>query len=167
VKRKIKQLNAQKLHDLTMAYVARFATSTGKLQRYLEQKIRTSEWTGDEPPRIDALIEKCCALGLIDDKDFAERKTQSLARRGYGPARVRSTLRYSGINENLSEETLSNFTNDPDAMEQAALVYAKKRKFGPFAMHLPSPMERQKQTAAMLRAGHTFEIVRKILALRE
>jgi hypothetical protein len=45
----------------------------------------------------------------------------------------------------------------------AAMRFAEKRRLGPFASGAPDRDARRKAAAAMLRAGHGFDIVRRIL----
>jgi regulatory protein len=48
----------------------------------------------------------------------------------------------------------------------AALRFARRRRVGPFAESAPrDPREKEKALAAMIRAGHGFELSRAILAL--
>jgi regulatory protein len=47
------------------------------------------------------------------------------------------------------------------------LRFAEKRRLGPFSAHGANhPHEREKALAAMLRAGHGFDLSRAILAIR-
>ena len=43
------------------------------------------------------------------------------------------------------------------------MVMARKRGFGPFALKRPDPARREKQLAAMLRAGHLLDTARHLL----
>ena len=52
----------------------------------------------------------------------------------------------------------------PPAELRAALALAKKRRFGPFGNELPDRTVREKQLAAMLRAGHPLDLARALLA---
>jgi regulatory protein len=48
----------------------------------------------------------------------------------------------------------------------AALRFARRRRVGPFAESAPrDPREKEKALAAMIRAGHGFDLSRAILAL--
>ena len=40
---------------------------------------------------------------------------------------------------------------------------ARKRRFGPFGAGTPDPRLREKQIAAMLRAGHSLDIARQMV----
>lgn len=46
----------------------------------------------------------------------------------------------------------------------AALAFARRRRIGPFAAEPLDPDARRRALAAMLRAGHSLELARKIIA---
>src|SRR5690606_17447301 len=86
-------------------------------------------------------------------------KTGSLLRRGYGTRRVRQALTEAGVGETLRDETTP---GEGDARE-AALTYARRRRFGPFGAAAPDAALREKQLAAMVRAGHGFDAARALV----
>ena len=164
----VKPLNPLRLEELALAYVARFATSAGKLAQYLKRKLRERGWEAESvsgtEPDIPALIERLVAAGYIDDAGFAQGRASGLRRRGYGDRRVEQTLRGAGI----AEEVRASVQGDEAASRRAALVLARKRGFGPFGAERPDPCPidpktRQKQFAAMLRAGHPLDSVRNLI----
>jgi regulatory protein len=157
-----RQLDAAKLESLALFYVARFATTQVKLTRYLERKLREAEWGDENAPNIIALVARMTGLGFVDDASYADAKAGSLTRRGYGARRVSDALRHAGVGE---ADTAAVLTRTREAAHDAALIFARKRRFGPFATTPPSPEARQKQIAAFCRAGHDFEIACNILDL--
>ena len=158
-KRAPKPLNPALFEEIALAYVARFSTSAGKLERYLRRKLRERGWEDASKPPFDALIGRYVELGYVDDEGFARDKAGSLLRRGYGGRRVGQALREAGIAEELRER----MRPDEAAARRAALTLARKRRFGPFgAAPLDKPL-REKQIAAMLRAGHTLDNAREIV----
>ncbi|MFX8715885.1 hypothetical protein ABTM38_19645, partial [Acinetobacter baumannii] len=61
-------LDPARLDELALDYVARFATSTGKLAAYLRRKLRERGWAEDiAPPDLSALIGRFVERGFIDD----------------------------------------------------------------------------------------------------
>ncbi|MCJ2178804.1 regulatory protein RecX [Novosphingobium album (ex Hu et al. 2023)] len=160
VKRRNPQpLNGQRLEELALAYVARFATTQARLHGYLQRKIRERGWDGEGQPPVEALVSRYAELGYVDDAAWARMKAGSLLRRGYGVRRVGEALGQAGIEEGLRAETR------PGERDQrrAALVLARRRRFGPFAIESPDRAAREKQLAAMLRAGHSLDIARRIV----
>lgn len=155
-------LDAARLNELMLAYVARFATSRAKLKAYLTRKLRERGWAGPGDPPTDELVARAARAGFVDDAAFALGKARSLTQRGYGSRRVRQALRAAGIAEEDSAAARDHA--DEDAVD-AALRFARRRRFGPFAPALPDPLQREKQLAAMIRAGHALRLSKAILNL--
>ena len=158
-KRPPRPLDETRLKDLALGYVARFATSAGKLEAYLRRKLRERGWDGEGEPDVAALVARYVALGYIDDAAYARARSNDLLRRGYGPGRVGQALYQAGIDERTREDVGASAA---DARE-AALHMARKRRFGPFALEPADPARREKQLAAMIRAGHGFAEARAVL----
>ncbi len=153
-----KPLTADSLNWFALRYVERYATTREKLRRYLADKLRERGWAGEGQAPIDATVERFAELGYVDDRSFGESKARSLGRRGYGARRIDQTLTAAGIEPELREE----IRDEVDECE-AALAYARRKRIGPFAAEKPTPDARQKQFAAMVRAGHGFDQVKAIL----
>ena len=160
-------LDAQRLEELALAYVARFATSAGRLAAYCRRKLRERGHAGSDegaaPPDIEALVERFVAKRYVDDASYARVKTGGLLRRGYGARRVDQALRADAIAEPLREAVAP---GEADRREAAA-AYARRRRLGPFArdrLTSPDPRAREKQLAALLRAGHDSGHARRVLA---
>ncbi len=155
-------LSKQKLDELALTYVARYATTEVKLKRYLSRKIKERGMVDGVWIDLDDITQKLTQLGFVNDEHYAQMKTDSLLRRGYGKQRVVGALRQAGI----AESTVENLTNieDQSAMN-AAMAFAKRRRFGPFYKGLITREIEQKQIAAFLRAGHDYATVKYILKL--
>ena len=160
-----KPIDAARLDEMALAYVARFATSAGKLADYLKRKLRERGWEGEEAPDIAALVERFVQVGYVDDANYARSKAQGLLRRGYGARRIDQALGAAGIAEPLREESRGNEVE----RRRAAIVMARKRRFGPFGAGDRTGGDkegrtlREKQVAAMLRAGHPLDHVRQVV----
>lgn len=155
-------LDEERLNELMLAYVARFATSRAKLKAYLARKVRERGWAGNGEPPVEALAAKAVRAGFVDDAAFALGKARSLTARGYGVRRVALALHAAGIGE--QDRGAARDLAHQEAVE-AALRFAKRRRFGPFAARAADPAEREKQLAAMIRAGHDFTLSKGILTL--
>ena len=154
-----KPIDAARLEELALAYVARFATSAVKLERYLKRKLRERGWDGEREPDTGAMVARYVELGYVDDAAFARARGGSLLRRGYGPRRVREALGEAGIDEAIREEVRP----DEGTERRAALAMARKRGFGPFGRDTIDRERRRKQIAAMLRAGHPLDSAREMV----
>ena len=83
-RRRAKPLDRTRLEELAVAYVARFATSAGKLRTYLQRKLRERGFTEDEEPDLDRLIATFVERGYVDDEAYGRAKAGDLVARGYG-----------------------------------------------------------------------------------
>lgn len=159
VRRQPRPLDAARLQELALAYVARFATSAAKLERYLRRKLHERGWEGEGEPDLGLLVARYVELGYVDDAAYARAKSGSLLRRGYGPRRVAQALGEAGIGEDAREAARVG----TGAARRAALALARKRGFGPFGAEKPDRERREKQIAAMLRAGHPLDSAREMV----
>ena len=155
-------LNESALRELAIAYVGRFATSRAKLRAYLFRKIRERGWDGNREPDPAALADRLAEQGYVDDAGYAESKARSLTARGYGKRRVAEALRGAGINEEDGEKARRHSEEEAVA---SVLRFAERRRLGPFAAAAADPRSREKAIAAMVRAGHRFDLARTIAAM--
>lgn len=170
-----KPLDSQRLGEIALHYVARYATSSGKLAAYLARKIRERGWddTADPAAAVEAHVTRMLELRYIDDEGFAEQRAGSLTRRGYGARRVADQLRADGSPEPVRKEAVRVIA-EPDQALAAALTLARRRRVGPYAVDGRVPVDetpdaRRKAYArdlgAFLRAGHSSEVARRVLAM--
>lgn len=158
-RRNPRPLTSARLEELALAYVARFATTQAKLRAYLQRKLRERGWEDEGTPPIDDLVSRYAELGYIDDEAWARMKAGSLMRRGYGRRRVAEALGHAGIEEDVREDLRASEGDQ----RRAALIMARRRRFGPFAVQPVDRPAREKHLAAMLRAGHPLDIARRIV----
>ena len=149
------------LERMALRYVERYATSRGKLARYLLRKLHERGWEGESEPPVTSIVDRMAALGYVDDAAFAAARATTLGRRGLGERRIRADLRAAGIADDDSAEAQ---TIARDQALAAALRYAQRRRIGPFAVASPDRAGREKALAAMLRAGHPLDLACRIAA---
>lgn len=155
-------LDQPALERLALRYVERFATSRAKLVDYLRRKLR--ERGGADPhPDPDAVADQMVRLGYVDDRAFADARSTALSRRGMGGRRIDQALRQAGIADDLRTEMIQPFVEDA---QESALVYARKRRFGPFSPSPADPDRQRRQIAAMVRAGHEPRLAAQIVRAR-
>jgi regulatory protein len=155
-------LTPGKLEELVLNYVGRFATSRSKLVGYLHRKLRERGWEGDHEPPVEELADRMVRLGYVDDRAFALSKARSLTGRGYGERRVRQALMIAGIDEFQGADARQLAEGEAVA---AALRFASRRSIGPYRASSPTPQERERAIAAMVRAGHRFALAKAITDL--
>lgn len=155
-------LDSTALEELALVYVARFASSAAGVAAYLRRKLRERGWIGEGDPgaAAEALAERLVALGYVDDAAFARNRSAGLLRRGYGARRIEQALRGAGIGGDEREAVRAS----PGEARAAALRLAQKRGFGPFGPGgIPDRAARDRQIAAMLRAGHPLDSARTLI----
>lgn len=156
-------LDPATIRALALRYVGRFATTETRLRQYLERKLRERGWAeSTPPPDLEQLVTEFARLGYVDDEAFAANRVTSLLRRGYGEKRLNSALRQAGIAAGKAARAAQ---LDRDSAHDAAMAFARRRRLGPFGPAFPDAKARTRAVAAFLRAGHSFEIVREILAI--
>ncbi len=179
-KPKPKPLNPEKLRDLALYYVGRFANTQAGVRTYLQRKVRERGWeeementasTADSA--IDMLIVRLVELRYIDDAAFATAKADGLMRRGYGGRRVESMLYQSKIAE---DDAMQARDIAQSQRWTAAVRFAQKKRLGPFAAEddarpdiapdfAKARADQQKALAAFLRAGHGFADAQRLLLM--
>jgi regulatory protein len=123
--------------------------------------LRERGWSGESEPPLDAIVARFADLGYVDDCALAEARGRALALRGYGVRRLGVALGVLGIAEEDGREA----RRQAEAIAwDTALSFARRRRFGPFAEQPPDRKAKRRAFAAMMRAGHTVDLVRRILA---
>lgn len=168
--REPKPIDAAQLQELAVGYAARYATTAAKLRRYLQRKLGERVWTPAQPADIAALVDRITTLGYVDDRAYATSKLRDLTARGFGLGRVKGALAAAGVARDDVSAVLAPEDGDaPDNPLVPAIELARRRRFGPFAREgTPGdPARRNRELAAMARAGHGFDVARKVLGARD
>jgi regulatory protein len=152
-------LGGAQLEELGLGYAARFATSAAKLESYLKRKLRERGWGGEGEPPVAQIVARLVGAGYVDDAVYARSKASGLLRRGYGARRIDQALNAAGIDASLRKHVCG----QAGEHRAAALAMARKRRFGPFHPELPDRALRERQIAALLRAGHPLDSARRIV----
>jgi regulatory protein len=153
-------LDAEGLERLALFYAGRYATTRARLEAYLGRKVKERGWGGPGEPPLARIAGRFAELGYVNDGAFAAARASSLSRRGYGERRVADALRAAGV---AGEEAESALAAARDEAWAAALRFAERKRLGPYAATAPDREARHKAAAAMLRAGHPLDLVRRVL----
>ncbi|MDE2620878.1 MAG: RecX family transcriptional regulator [Sphingomonadales bacterium] len=156
--RTARPLDAARLDELALAYVARFAVSAAKLETYLKRKLGERGWAGETPPPVAEIVARFVGAGYVDDAAYARMKAGSLRRRGLGERRIGAALSAAGIDGDLREQVRGR----EGEQRAAALAFARRKRLGPFGPAVDRA-GREKQLAAMLRAGHRMDHARALV----
>ncbi|MHA7772834.1 regulatory protein RecX [Roseibium sp. M-1] len=163
-KPRYKPPTAERLTRSALHYLERYATSSANLRKVLERKVLKACTSldldpGDYSGLIDSVVETVVRNGLVDDRAYAETKLAGLRRRGGSARKIEAKLAAKGVDRNTIERVLQ---DDEASDEDAARIFARRRKLGPFRQKDRNE-RRDKDLAAMCRAGFSFEIARKII----
>lgn len=159
-----KPLDAAALEQMALRYVERFATTRGRLTDYLMRKIRERGWDGGAGaalPEPGELAQRMADLGYVDDRAFAEQRAAAMQRRGLGARRVAEAFREAGIDDGDAESVAPAIA---DRAVESALAYARRKRIGPYGTGDGDRKLHEKHLSAMLRAGHRFDLARKIVS---
>ncbi|MFC6656452.1 regulatory protein RecX [Roseibium salinum] len=109
---------------------------------------------------IDAVLEKCSKAGFLDDQAYAETKTRSLRRRGGSQRKIEAQLTAKGVDRAIIESALR---QDEQTDLSAAHIFARRRRLGPYRSADDRHERRDKDLAAMCRAGFSYEVARQVI----
>lgn len=152
------------LQRAALAYLERYSSSAENLRRVLRRKVdKRCRLRGEDPAEfyemIDEVVAKSLRTGLIDDTRYAEARVATLRRRGGSARAIQAKLSAKGIDRTTIATVLEGEEGDE---EQAAHAFARRRKLGPFRPGERTPY-RDKDLAAMARAGFRFDVARSVI----
>lgn len=160
------------LERAALHYLERYASSVEGLRRVLMRRVDKAarEDRGDPAEAsswVEEILARFAAAGLVDDRSFAEGRAASLRRRGESARRIALKLREKGIDGDLIETVLEEEDGpDGDAAEFAAACrFARRRRLGPLRDPLERPDRRDRDMAALARAGFSLDVARRVLDL--
>ncbi|PVB62775.1 RecX family transcriptional regulator [Labrenzia sp. 011] len=144
-------------------YLERYASSAANLRKVLERKVLKACMAHERDPGefsalIDAVVEKCCQSGLVNDLAYAETKTAGLRRRGGSRRKIEAKLSAKGVDRDIIRTVLNNDGQDDLS---AAFIFARRRRLGPF--RTDDKDRRDKDMAALCRAGFSYDVARRVI----
>ena len=165
-----KRVSASYLENSALRYLERFASSTANLRRVLMRKVTASaQEHGTDPAEgaafIETLIERYVRAGILNDDTYARMRAETLHRRGASSRAIREKLAVKGIARDDTDRVLSELAEDVEADLDvtAALALARRRKLGPYRLPEQRGAFRDKDLAALGRAGFSYAIARQVV----
>ena len=107
---------------------------------------------------IEPVVEELLATNKLNDERYGQNMVAYRARRGHGPARIRSQLQKSGISRTSIDEAVKG-DDAPDFLALARSVRA--RKFG--SEIPPDRKERARQARFLQYRGFSTDHIRAVL----
>ena len=171
-----KKITAKYLHNAGLAYLQRFPASSMHFRTIMMRKINKScrhhtEQNIDEcAALLDDLIVKFCDLDLLNDEGYLQGMIRSLRKRGLSSKQIAQKLQQKGYERGAIESAVTahdkeEFENADDGDFYAALVFARRKKLGPF--DVLNKRDPQKSLASMARAGYSYSISKRVLEMSE
>lgn len=141
-----------------MAHLARFAATEAGLTRVLLRKV--DRWQAAALPApeavaaarasIAAIVRDLAAAGAVSDTSFAESRARALIRAGRSRRAVGAHLAARGVKREIAALSLP---EDSGAELAAALIHARKRRFGPWRTKDATPEAIRRELGSLARAG--------------
>ena len=164
-----RRITKDRLRNIALYHLERFATNAENLRRVLYRRTlkaaRHHDTNLEEAKTwINEVVGALVRSGAINDQEYANAKTLTLIRRGQSPRKIQAYLSSKGLDNDTIKRALdiaSESIVDPDM--EAAHAYALRRKFGPYRTTTPSSEQKQKELAALGRAGFRYDVARRIV----
>ena len=148
---------ARYLFNASLAYLARRSASSARMTRLLKMKLARRAPEADAG-LIPPVIARLAALGLINDRAYANMKAHSLRRCGGSTSIIKARLRRDGLDTEIILAALKETAEDTEA----AIIRARRKRLGAYASP-PRPANDRRDLAAMMRAGFSYDTARNAL----
>lgn len=164
-----RRISASSLENIALHYLERFASSAENLRRVLMRRVdRAAQFHGDDPAvgadLVTALIERYRQSGLLDDGQYAELKSRSLHRRGTSSRAIRQTLAVKGVESEAIDQALAGLAEEEGETDLAAARnYVRRRRLGHWRLPELRADHRDRDMAALGRAGFSWQVARAAL----
>jgi len=161
VARRRKPLDQKSLQAAALRYLSQRGASRAQLARVLRRKVdRDARRREESPPPeadewIDEVLTKMEGWGYLDDAKYAEDKAKAMRRRGASRRKIQAKLAEKGIDRDVANAALEDHGRETERAAADKLV--KRRKFG------RDPERRQKELAALARAGFSYDVAKAAL----
>lgn len=167
-----KKITEKYLYNSGLAYLQRFPASTPHFKRIMGRKIdKSCNYHKDQSKEdclslLDKTIETFERQGLLNDNAYLSGMINSLRRRGLSTQAILSKLGTKGMAQERIREALQAHDGDAAGVANpdlaAAVLLTRRKRVGAFRK---KDADRNKELAALARAGFGFDIAQKALAL--
>tara|TARA_B100002051_G_scaffold13294_1_gene11024 strand:- start:1128 stop:1775 length:648 start_codon:yes stop_codon:yes gene_type:complete len=168
-RRGARELTERRLSNVALHYLSRYSATTDSLRKVLMRRVVASARAhGTDPEEgaawIETLITKFQTLGYLNDRAYAENRARSLLARGSSSLAVAMKLREKGLDADNIEAALETAREDAlDLDLVAAAALARRRRLGPYRRDDEREERRDRDLAALARAGFSYEIAKRII----
>jgi regulatory protein len=168
-RRKPKPANQERLRKAALYYIDRYATSAEHLKSVLMRRVTRSARLHETDQQegqiwIDEIVADLVNRGLVDDRAFAETRALSLHRGGASRRKIATALKVKGVGDEDIETALRALEEThANAELVAARNYARRRRLGPWRSPAERTERRDRDLAAMARAGFSFRMAQRVI----
>jgi regulatory protein len=167
-KRSVPNVSREALETAAFAYLERYASSVETLRRVLMRRVERAVRAGaieraEGKSRADDVVARLQARRLLDDTAYAEARARSLSRQGRSRAIIARRLAAKGVARATVESALDGLAADGETDLAAAVRYARRRRLGPFRAAAERAERRERDLAALGRAGFSYEIASRVV----
>lgn len=165
-----RKITPKYLENAAVFYLQRYSSTIAGLRQALVRKIDRSvrEHGGtrsEHLPAVEEVLQKLERSGLLNDQSFTLHKADSLRAAGRSTRVIALKLRQKGVPTALANTHIARVKAEiPD--HDAARMHARKKKLGPFRRVADAATRkefRQKDLAAMARAGFGYDVAKRIV----
>lgn len=120
---------------------------------------------GHPTAAVDALLERLCESGLLDDARFARDRARAMLRRkGWGPRKLAADLARRGVDREQVDAAIADAYADADTDPAAIMRREVVKRFGPDVLDPDAdPKRRARARRFLLGRGFTPEAVADLL----
>ncbi|NVJ90362.1 MAG: RecX family transcriptional regulator [Methylocystaceae bacterium] len=166
-----KPVSPGSLRAAALRYIDRFATSRENLRQVLMRRVQKSNYYHETSivegmSWIEDLLNKLEAANFINDAQYAEMRAGALHRKGTSLRVISMKLKEKGISDQHIEtalEALREETQSENLERDAAIALARRRRLGPWRDPAKREDLKEKDLAAMARAGFSYDLAREII----
>ncbi len=151
-------------------YLERYGGTSKALRRCLQRRVERSAQhhpiDRQQARRwIEDTVDRFQKAGLVDDAAWARSRARSMLARGLPVRAIRQRLRAKGIGAADAEAALADLAEQhAERLDLlAALAYLRRRGFGPYRQPDKRGERRQRDLAAMGRAGFRYDLARRLI----
>ena len=164
-----RKVSPKSLESAALHYLERFASSAENLRQVLMRRVYRSARLHDIDPEqaagwVDGIVERYARSGLLDDRRYAENLAHSLSRRGVATRAIRARLMQKGVASVEIDHAIAALSEETgDADLTAALALIRRRRLGPHRDPDTRDDFRNKDLAALARAGFSCDLARRVI----
>jgi len=165
-----RKITPERLANIALHYLERYASSSENLRRVLERRVfKASLYYEDldvdaAKGWIDDLIKRYQSAGLLNDLSYAEIRARSLMARGTASRVIRMKLMEKGVDGDTIDQALKSLVDEhPEPELAAAIKLARRRRLGPYSDPAKREDKKERDLAAMARAGFSYDMAQRII----